>query len=242
MLKQHQSNMDAAQVAVYTPVARRDVMTSAHIEDFLDHHFAPLIGAISYEERQQQRLEMQQQILSLVAAHMELGSGREEAIALALGSLTPPATATVKVAQRTRALRTPVAQTTTGVDSLKPALISFGASSLAALLLAATTRNAVGNDVTALMGLVLFVFPFLAGASLGARSTRNPFKELVTAQLILYAPLTIAMYWIIGSSGGHPEPILLPALATLTYTAIGSAVGSVGVQAGKWLKQKFSRR
>ena len=80
MLRHQQTDIKNTSTDRYSPIARRDVMTEAHIEDFLDHHCAPLIGRVSYEERQEQRAEMRQLVLSLAAAHEELGSTRGESI------------------------------------------------------------------------------------------------------------------------------------------------------------------
>jgi hypothetical protein len=119
MLRQETTDEAEATTVAYQPVPRRDVMTDAHIEDFLDHHCAPLIGTISYEERQQLRDDTRQEILSLVGAHMELGSSREQAIAQALGSLSAPPT---NVAVQRTTTRGTVANSGALAASLKPAI------------------------------------------------------------------------------------------------------------------------
>jgi hypothetical protein len=81
---------------VYTPVARTDEMGDAHIEDYLDHATAPLLGRVSFEERQKERTRFRAELEAMIAAYQELGHARPEAVALALKSrpLLPSQTAT----------------------------------------------------------------------------------------------------------------------------------------------------
>lgn len=237
MLRHQRNETESATIGGYSPVARRDVMTDAHIEDFLDHRFAPLIGTISYEERQERRAEMRQQILSLAAAHEELGSTRGEAIAYAVNSLATPMPVTVQRVVTTEATR---AEASTGWLSLPVALFSFGVSAAASLLLTYAFRQATGNTMLGFMTLVLGVFPFMAGSFLSSKQARMPVQGLIMAQLILYAPITACFYHMIAAEGS-PGPLREIAVVTAAYSAISTLFGVTGVHAGRWLKRKASR-
>ena len=221
----------------YSPVARRDVMTEAHIEDFLDHRCAPLIGRVSYEERQEQRAEMRQQILSLAAAHEELGSTRGEAIAHTLNSLATPREPTT--AQRTVTTEVTRAEEVTGPRSLPVALFAFGVSAAASVILAFALIHSSREVLPGLMTIMLGVFPFLAGSFLGSKQARMPVKGLILAQLMLYAPITACIYLMVAATGGH-APLLAIALVTAVYTSISTVVGVTGVHMGRWLKRTLS--
>jgi hypothetical protein len=64
----------------------------APLEDWLDAACAPLIGRISYTERQDLRNEMRQHLHSLVLAYRELGEPAEVAVDKALRKFGDPAT------------------------------------------------------------------------------------------------------------------------------------------------------
>jgi hypothetical protein len=64
----------------------------APLEDWLDAACAPLIGRITYIERQELRNEMRQHLHSLVLAHREMGEPAEVAVDKALRKFGDPAT------------------------------------------------------------------------------------------------------------------------------------------------------
>ena len=78
---------------------------------------------------------MRQQILSVAAAHEEMGSTRGEAIAHALNSMAAPPVATT--AQRTAPVLASRTRTGSAAASLKFALWSFGISAFASLTIVA---------------------------------------------------------------------------------------------------------
>src|SRR5690349_3866894 len=65
----------------------RDPRLEARVEDFLDRAFARLIPVMGYEERCERRAALRERIDEAIAAHEELGSTREEALALALAQV-----------------------------------------------------------------------------------------------------------------------------------------------------------
>ncbi len=235
MLRHRQTENEDLAATSYSPVARRDVMAEAHIEDFLDHQAAPLVGRISYEERQELRAESRQQILSLVAAHEELGSSRGEAIALAIRSMEAQPGTIAQAAGLTQATR-PVE----GKASVKPALLAFGASSAVSLALAFGLQHSPGNWMPIFMALSMGAFPFIAGTLVGLKQARKPIQSLVLAQLLLYVPVTALFYLVVAAEGG-PGPVLGIAFYTAVYSAITTLVGGAGIHAGGWLKQTASR-
>jgi hypothetical protein len=238
MLRHDESEERVAPIP-YSPVARRDVMTDAHVEDFLDHRLAPLVGTVSYEERQQMRADLRQEIESIVAAHEELGSTHDQAVALALRGLTTPVAA---VNNQGVASRTTDAPAAGRKASLPVALRAFGAAGAASLALAYAFNHSSGDVVPTLFSLILVVFPLLAGIHLGAKNARHPFSGLLKAQLLLYAPITLIFFLMVNSESHSDSIDMRLGLFTAAYTAISTAVGCAGVPLGAWLRRTLGRR
>jgi len=238
MLRHQRIESESIAETAYLPVARRDVMTEAHIEDFLDHQAAPLVGRISYEERQELRAELRQQILSLAAAHQELGSTRGEAIALALNSMA--AKPVEMAAQRATPELATRAATGAFAGSLKLALWSFGIAGLASLLVVAASENASGAAVPFLLSSILGAFPFAAGSVLGLKKAQKQFSAMVAAQWMLYLPVTLGFILVTHGPGGD-VPLFRAAAFTLIYTISTTLFGSLGIHAGNWIGDACSR-
>ncbi len=214
------------------------VMTDAPIESYLNRTFAPVIGTVSYDERQQMRSERRQEILSIVAAHMELGSSREEAIRLELRDVVQPVQDSTGQQSATARAHSP--RVYSKLSSLAPATRAFAAAAAASLLLIAARSHAVESEANLLLCLVLGVFPFLAGRYLGVKNTRRPLAGMVLAQLLLYAPVTIAFYLVV-SAQSHAAIDVPTALLTAAYTTISTLSGGVGILTSKWLRRKSAR-
>src|SRR3712207_2488794 len=60
------------------------------IDDYLDHLYAPLVGRVPYEVRQQFRSELQTHLEALVAAREEVGASHEQAVREALTQFGDP--------------------------------------------------------------------------------------------------------------------------------------------------------
>jgi hypothetical protein len=239
MLRHERTESETPAVASYRPVPRQDEMTDAHIEDYLDHRFAPLIGSVSYEERQNLRAELRQEIQSLAAAHEELGSTRQQAIALALNSLAAPQVA--MSSRRASAVSQVEAESVNAPNSLRTALFSFGAASLSTLSVAYLARHTSGDAILPVMAMILVVFPFVAGAIVGGKRVGRPLRAMILAQLLLYVPFTLIFAMLVNSEV-HNSPVTFELMPyTAAYTAISTLFGGVGIHAGNWLKQSVSR-
>ena len=60
---------------------------ATHIDDYLDHLCAPLVGKMTYDQRLAVREEVRAHLLVLAAAHEELGGSPGEALQAAMDSL-----------------------------------------------------------------------------------------------------------------------------------------------------------
>lgn len=240
MLRQLHTDGETPAEMSYRPVPRRDEMTDAHIEDFLDHRCAPLVGTVSYEERQQLRAELLQEIVSIVAAHEELGSTRQQAIALALSSLAAPSIGTVaKQVSKVQQVEAIPAATS---SSVRPALWTFGTAAASSLLLIFANRHSSGDSILVVMSLLLGMFPFVAGSLLGLKRTSRPIREMAVAQLLLYVPIT-TIFWLLVGSEVHRTQLIFELMPfTAAYTAISTLFGGVGILAGNGLRRMISRR
>src|SRR5258708_13394979 len=66
------TNPSQSYATQYVPVPRKDEMSEAHIEDYLDHFCVPLVGRVSYEERVRMRDELRSTIESVIPPYVEL--------------------------------------------------------------------------------------------------------------------------------------------------------------------------
>jgi len=240
LLKKDLEEEVAARVVAHNGSTRPAALTDPRVETFLNKKLGPITGTVSYHERLQMRDELRQEVESRAAAHMELGSTRDQAINFALASLDTPATSAV--AQKDLTPRTRAVRALRGENSLVPALWAFSTSAFAALMLVALSRNTSGADAPMILSMMLAGFPFLAGMRLGSRGTRRPLQGLLLSQLLLYVPVTVAFGMLINSEVGGGPTVLGTAFWTAIYFSVSTMVGSVGVHSGKWLKKKVTNR
>ena len=219
--------------AYYIPVPRKDEMSEAHVEDYLDHFSAPLVGKVSYEERSKMREELRAQIESIVAAYVELGSSREQAIALALQqfshvpSVTPERTmACVSVEH---AIETPKVKK----SDRRLALKYFGVSTAASFV----TFMSMGESPGAgpMMAVLLAGLPFLAGVGLGYRKQDRPLRSMLKTIGWLSLPM-LAMSWIFTSANTHSDPFSTGVAVALSWLAGSCLFGGAGVKLGIWMR------
>ncbi len=185
------------------------------------------------------RAELRQEILSVVAAHVELGSTRDDAIRLALAALSQsPVNSPVQqpASHRADTRQTVSERRRTRRAATAPGLKAFGIAAGASLLLLAIRPSPAENEALFLLALVLAVFPFLAGRSLGARNSRYPLSGVLLAQLLLYLPITTGFYLLV-SSQNHVGSDFAAWPWTAAYLSISTLFGGAGVIAGKWLKK-----
>lgn len=242
MLMHENEDAETQAAHPYAAAVRGELITDAPVENYLNQHFAPLIGTMSYDERQMLRAEMRQEIQSEIAAHVELGSTREQAIQSVLRSRqatsvnsTLPVAAIGKTSVRSTSSRV------SGAHSLPVALRAFAMSAFASLLVLsyAMGRNSNGSEALFLVSLMLGVFPFMAGVSLGLKRTKKPLKGLLQAQLLLYAPITVAISLLASRGILWPPNEML--IATGIYTLASTLVGSAGALTCARVKRKNLR-
>lgn len=243
----HTQSEDATYVSPYMPVPRKDEMYDTHVEDYLDHYCAPLVGKVSYEERVKMRLQMRSELEAVIAAHMELGSSREQAIALTLpqfnSRLPKPAVNPVTVPPLNMAAPQVQQMQANGGFSQQAQVapkrrsgvgLGFASFGLSAILTAMTlegSRHATGG-LPLLYLAMIFSFPVLAGIQLGYRRPDRALRTLVKSLGWLALP-TLMMYGIVSSSyeqGGDAVP-----LATGMTLLGGLILGGFGVKIGTWM-------
>jgi hypothetical protein len=221
----------------YVPVPRKDEMSEAHVEDYLDHFCAPLVGKVSYEERVTMREELRAQIESVIAAYVELGSTREQAIASTLQqfshvpAVTPAALAPV-------ALQSDRAETVTTVTPVATrrrhlALQCFGLST--ALSFIAAMSLSEDHGAWPLLVVIMAALPFLAGLTLGYRKPDRPMRSMIKTIGWLALP-TLLMSWMFASTVSSGNPFGAGVAASTYFMACSCLFGGIGTKFGKWMR------
>jgi len=225
--------------SLYVPVPRKDEMSDAHIEDYLDHFCAPLVGKVSYEERVKMRDELRTQIEGVVAAHLELGSPREQAIALTLQQFShvPSVAPTVApVQQQVQATTALHLEPALSKPSHSGVLLGFGAFGLAGFLqlLTLSSLEHSGHIDDFLVLMVMAAYPMLAGLTLGYRKPDRPLRSLLRAQSWLALPALFSTWVIMESSHGAGGHALL-----MTAILLGgnTVMGGIGAKLGTWMRK-----
>jgi hypothetical protein len=226
--------------SLYVPVPRKDEMSEAHVEDYLDHFCAPLVGKISYEERVKMRDELRTQVESVIAAHLELGSTREQAIALALQQFSHvPSVAQVAPPVQQQAVHSATAyqqEAAVSKSASGGALLAFGAFGLAGFLQLITISSLehTGPIDGLFVLMVMAAYPALAGLTLGYRKPDRPLRSLLRAQSWLALPALFSTWIAMDSSGGVGGRALLIAAILL---AGNTAIGGLGAKVGTWMRK-----
>jgi hypothetical protein len=221
----------------YVPVPRKDEMSEAHVEDYLDHFCAPLVGKVSYEERVKMREELRAQIESVITAHVELGSAREQAIAFTLQqfshvpAVTPAALAPVALTPVHAETVTEVAPVT--IKRRHLALQCFGLST--ALSFIAAMSLSEDQAMGSLLLVILAGLPFLAGLTLGYRKPDRPMRSMLKTLGWLALP-TLLMSWIFCSGASSGNPFAAGVAASTCFLAGSCLFGGIGTKIGKWMR------
>jgi len=235
----------------------------AQIEDYLDSVVARLVPSVPYDERRTRRESMRARIRQTIAAHIELGSTREESIVLALAQIqreeSIPSSAVRAVSHSRTHERS--AQTATVI-----ALGFFGLFYLLdqtrvsghlwnhwfGPLYAADGTTVLKNQaVTNFYRFELIVLPLICGLSTGllsrARSVRGTLNALAILALpailwgglaygLSYADLLWANQWPEWVKNCFPNPV--PAVSGIAFW---SALGALSAGAGGWLRRGLPR-
>ncbi len=223
----------------YIPVPRKDEMSEAHVEDYLDHFCVPLVGKISYEERVKMREELRSQIESVIAAYVELGSPREQAIALTLQQFSHvPAVAPVVPVMAQPPVQTnySVPQQTQVSARPKGAFLSFSVFGLATILQLITLVSFGRSDSGAgMFGLLMIAsYPVAAGLTLGYRRPDRPLRTLLRSLAWLALPTLVAT----GIATSETTNSMSATFAFTTMLLCGNLIfGGFGAKVGTWMRQ-----
>ena len=223
----------------------------AHIEDFLDRVFARLVAVLPYEERLARRDAMRAQIEQSIAAHIELGCARHEAIALTLAQIQrEQAVASQAVQQH---VQTPAAKRQ---YSDRPATITaLGIFGLFYLL--DQTRAAWylwlksgGQYTSSFYRFELLVLPIICGLAVGLLAKHRPARGTLNALMLLAIPAIAwgGFGWGLSYAGLLPNdapewlkfifPNPIPAVCGIGAWAV---LGGLSAGAGGWLRGKLPR-
>jgi len=224
----------------YIPVPRKDEMSEAHVEDYLDHFCVPLVGKISYEERVKMRDELRSQIESVIAAYVELGSTREQAIALTLQQFSHvPAMAPAPVMAQQQPIHPNfvVPRQVEAPARPKGGFLSFSVFGLATFLQIITVAS-LQHSGPSISGLFVFAmmasFPMLAGLTLGYKRPDRPLRNLLRSLAWLTLPTLAMSTFAMSESNNTGE-------AAFVFTAVllcGNLLfGGIGAKVGTWMRQ-----
>ena len=224
----------------------------AHIEDFLDRVFARLVAVLPYEERLARRDAMRAQIEQSIAAHMELGSARHEALSLTLAQVQrEQAVASQAVQQH---VHSPVAKRQ---YSDRPATITalgiFGLFYLLDQTRAAWylwLKSGAEYSTNSFYRFELLVLPLLCGLAVGLLAKHRPARGTLNALLLMAIPAIAwgGFGWGLTYAGLLPNdlpewlkyvfPNPIPAVCGIGAWAV---LGGLSAGAGGWLRGKLPR-
>jgi hypothetical protein len=267
MLRHHQEGDPSPQIthAPYFTTAAEEKLVpqhDPHIEDFLDRVFARLVAVMPFEERQARRDAMRAQIAETIAAHEELGSTHEDAVALALAQIQREQAVTqqaVRPVLETRSQQ-PSARSATlwglGFYGLFYVLDQTRASGHIWSWLIAKLYDHGGSILNApsvanFYRFELLVLPVVCGLAVGLISKARPVRGSLNALALLaipaiawggvayglmYADLFNISQWPEWCKAIFPNP--LPAVAGIAFWA---ALGSLSAATGGWLRRTLPR-
>lgn len=235
----------------------------AHIEDFLDRVFARLVAVLPYEERQARRETMRSEIEQSVAAHIELGSTRDEALALTLAQIQRKqavANQAVQPIQQVRARPEVSARPSTA--------IAAGIFGLFYLLDQTRIAGHLWNmrfggmydesgevlretaAVTNFYRFELLVLPLICGLAVGLLARHRPARGTLNALALLAIPAIVwgGIFYGLTYAGllpstapgwlGYIFPNPMPAVCGIGAWAL---LGALSAGAGGWLRRRLPR-
>ncbi|HLJ54203.1 MAG TPA: hypothetical protein VKT77_04135 [Chthonomonadaceae bacterium] len=223
-----QSAYPAPAYAPYAPAPRGVEAAQAQIEDYLDHYCAPLVGSVPYEERLRLREEMQTQIESMAAAHVELGSTREQAVALTLRQFGhAPFVAPAQSGPQLRQAAPVKVEAHARPRGVGFGVFAFGlAMFLQAMTIASMRNSDTGGGLAALV--MMAAFPFLAGLALGYRRPDRTLRVMLRSMCWLVIPSLFAT--LIAMSDGHADAVfamaLVGSIGNILFGGIGARMGA----------------
>lgn len=225
----------------YSPLVERSVTpqaTDARIEDFLDHFCAPMLGMLSYEQRQSVRDMKRQEIQSAVLARMELGCTREQAIAETLAGLTvaPVTPVQQKIVPQVQTQNNAFAQAWQTTQKTAFALAAGSALVGIPFGLMVSLNFFHYFSIWNVMMLAAVAIPMVAGTVLGLNSPYRAGKGWRQA-VLKTSPLMFAAY-AVSIQPVFRDPFFVPSLllVTLIHAAASSVSGSIGAWVGSKIR------
>ncbi len=214
----------------------------AQIEDYLDHVCAPLIGVISYEERQRIREAKRRELEATIQAHLELGSTREQAVALTLSAQTLPASnAKHQIVLPVQKQEISVAVTAWHKTQQTAFALATGNALIGLPIVLTVAHRIQPHYYTWDLRLLAMVgLPAAAGFMLGYNSYFKAAKGWIRASLLttpLIALSYMAYVWAFWSHSFRYEFWLL-----LGFSVVHSAVSALSGSVGTWFGRLFRKR
>jgi hypothetical protein len=214
-----------------------DSGSDPRIDDYLDHLYAPLVGRVPYDVRQQIRSELRTHLEALVAAGQEIGASPDQAIREALAQFGDPRRVAREWIRSWRRSAPPG-----GAESARPATLvalgTFGVATSLALALFATLMASA--PVAPWAGLwvpfLVCVVPLLAGLTTGILSPARHALGTFYALALLTTVTTLGTSWLAALAADTPlsELIAVGMMQGLFWIPIGCASAAFG----GWLRQK----
>ena len=231
----------------YIPVADIPVIAEPHIEDYLDHVCAPLIGILSYEDRQRFRETKREELESTIWAHIELGSTREEAIAATLLARAVPVQTAVKPVLELSTQHTE--NVTVNKTAWRQTQRTAFKLAMGNALMGIPAFEAISQFYPsyAPLGLQLAstaILPTIAGCIMGYLSPYKAGKAWVRASL-LAAPLVPLCYLAFRGFSWHSsfrEAIAYAGSLCTLHTVVSVLFGSIGIWAGSAFRKRQRTR
>jgi hypothetical protein len=157
------------------------------LEDYMDHIYAPLVGRLSYERRQEIRAEIESHLRQYIAAHQELGSTLEEATQAALRQYGKPS----HVAEQwlNACQEAPPQTWYSSVKPVKPAflrgVVALGSSITLWMLLCVLLDRPFMEprpEIGATLATIGCLLPFVSGFLIGRKTQSRPVLGMLLAQ------------------------------------------------------------
>ena len=233
------------------------------VEDFLDRVFARLVAVLPYEERIARRDAMRGEIEQSVAAHVELGSSRDEALALSFAQIQRESAVAAHAVEQVHLIRTH--QQYSDKPATRIALGAFGLfymldqTRIAGRLWNLCFGGLYGTDgevlrdsaaVAHFYRFELLVLPVLCGLAVGLLAKHRPARGTLNALALLAVPAIAGAGILYGLGYAHlvpfqdtwPEwlgrlvPNPIPAVCGIGCWA---GLGALGATAGGWLRRRM---
>jgi hypothetical protein len=216
----HQFEPTQVSTKYAAPVTGMSQVPDPRVEDYLDHVCAPMIGHFSYEERMARRTALREAMEPVIAAHVELGASRDEAVRMTLAQLRAESETVVipKASPRVHQVGAPIA------------FQSFATAWVVAMLSLFLMQDSFRPGEIVLISTTLLWAPLIAGVSTELRGSKAPWRGMFKSMAMLAIPnLLLTSLWA-GGRIGEPG---IGLRITLMMAAGWSVAGTAGIGIGK---------